>query len=270
MRKSKAGEKRTSCLGMNSCLNRGKILDAGCGYGFISYMLAFSAVQRDITGIDFDEDKNWWPIIVSAKQKRSIFFHSDVTSFQFDYYDCIILSDMLHYPQPDQQDKVIRRSIEHLDPAELFRIREGDKDAGTGNKQYRAYGIFLYKIPGFNKTAETGLSFLSGKIVKAIALEMNMDCHGDHLTLKLHLIRSLYWKAKTKWTKNTISSSLAAAWWSCMRRYSQSRRLQSVRYSKKNKQRRLFADHTYATAGYLIQGYIILAGWGRPEPLPGI
>jgi 1-acyl-sn-glycerol-3-phosphate acyltransferase len=156
---------------------QGKILDAGCGYGFMSYMLAFTAVQRDITGIDFDEDKIEVANHCFSKTEKINFFHADVTSFQFDYYDCIILSDMLHYLQPDQQDKVIRRSIEHLNPGGTLLIREGDKDVQEKHKRTELTEFFSTKFLAFNKTAATGLSFLSGKTVKAIALEMNMDCH---------------------------------------------------------------------------------------------
>ena len=35
----------------------GSILDIGCGYGFMPYMLQFTAPDRHITGIDYDEQK---------------------------------------------------------------------------------------------------------------------------------------------------------------------------------------------------------------------
>jgi 16S rRNA G1207 methylase RsmC len=33
------------------------MLDIGCGYGFMPYMLHFAAPQREFTGVDYDEDK---------------------------------------------------------------------------------------------------------------------------------------------------------------------------------------------------------------------
>ena len=36
---------------------KGRILDIGCGYGFMSYMLQFSAPEREIIGYDYDEEK---------------------------------------------------------------------------------------------------------------------------------------------------------------------------------------------------------------------
>ena len=36
---------------------KGKILDLGCGYGFMSYMLHFTGPERQVTGVDYDEEK---------------------------------------------------------------------------------------------------------------------------------------------------------------------------------------------------------------------
>ncbi len=36
---------------------QGRILDIGCGYGFMSYMLHFAAQEREIIGYDYDEEK---------------------------------------------------------------------------------------------------------------------------------------------------------------------------------------------------------------------
>jgi len=36
---------------------RGNILDLGCGYGFITYMMMFSGEERFLTGVDYDAEK---------------------------------------------------------------------------------------------------------------------------------------------------------------------------------------------------------------------
>jgi 2-polyprenyl-3-methyl-5-hydroxy-6-metoxy-1,4-benzoquinol methylase len=36
---------------------RGRILDIGCGYGFMSYMLQFASQERELLGYDHDEEK---------------------------------------------------------------------------------------------------------------------------------------------------------------------------------------------------------------------
>ena len=36
---------------------KGDIMDIGCGYGFMSYMLHFVAPGRNMLGVDYDADK---------------------------------------------------------------------------------------------------------------------------------------------------------------------------------------------------------------------
>ena len=41
----------------------GKLLDIGCGYGFMSYMLYFTSNKREITGIDYGK---LTPVLIEA------------------------------------------------------------------------------------------------------------------------------------------------------------------------------------------------------------
>ncbi len=153
---------------------KGNILDAGCGYGFMSYMLGFASAQREITGIDFDEEKIEVANHCFSRTEKINFFHADITAFEFENYDAIIISDVLHYLQPDQQQQVMRRAINHLNPGGSLIIRDGDKDVREKHKRTELTEFFSTKFLAFNKTAAGGLSFLSGKTVRAIAADMNM------------------------------------------------------------------------------------------------
>ena len=155
---------------------KGKILDAGCGYGFMSYMLYFSSTQREITGIDYDEDKIITANHCFSKTDKINFIHSDVLSFAFENYDAIILSDMLHYLQPADQKTVIEKSIHQLNPGGIVIIREGDKDSMEKHKRTELTEFFSTKLFSFNKTAAKGLSFLSGKTIGEMAVTNDMEC----------------------------------------------------------------------------------------------
>ena len=156
---------------------QGKILDIGCGYGFMPYMLSFTSSQRQITGIDYDEEKIDTANHCFSKTNNINFVHSDVMGFEFEKYDAIILADMLHYLQEDEQKLVIEKCISNLNPGGRVIIRDGDKDKEALHKKTRLTEFFSTKVLNFNKTRETGLSFLSGNMIRSIAAAKNMSCN---------------------------------------------------------------------------------------------
>lgn len=154
----------------------GKILDAGCGYGFMSYMLHFVSKDRVITGIDYDEEKIETANHCFSKNENINFIYTDVLKFEFENYDAIILSDMLHYLQPNEQKLIIERCIQHLSENGIIIIRDGNKDLEERHKGTKLTEYFSTKLIGFNKTSGKGLSFLSGKTIHEIATLHNMCC----------------------------------------------------------------------------------------------
>jgi 1-acyl-sn-glycerol-3-phosphate acyltransferase len=105
---------------------RGKLLDIGCGYGFLSYMLHFTSSQREITGIDYDEEKIETANRCFSRNEQVNFVCTDATGFNFEKYDGIILSDVLHYLQPVEQTSVIEKCIASLNSGGKIIIREGN------------------------------------------------------------------------------------------------------------------------------------------------
>lgn len=154
---------------------QGRILDIGCGYGFMSYMLSFTSSQREITGIDYDEEKIETANLCFSKTDRVNFVHSDVMGFAFEKYDAIILADILHYLQPEEQKQLVEKCISNLNPGGIVIIRDGDKDKEEQHKRTKLTEFFSTRVLNFNKTKETGLSFLSGKMIRGIAAERKMS-----------------------------------------------------------------------------------------------
>ena len=154
----------------------GKILDIGCGYGFMAYMLSFTSAQRQITGLDYDEDKINTANNCFSKTNNINFVHGDVMVFEFEKYDAIILADMLHYLQPAEQKLVIEKCISNLNTGGSIIIRDGDKDKAAMHKKTKLTEFFSTKVLSFNKTKKTGLNFLSGSMIRNIASENNLAC----------------------------------------------------------------------------------------------
>ena len=154
----------------------GNILDIGCGYGFMAYMLYFAAEKRTITGIDYDEEKIETANHCFSKTADINFIHADVLDFNFEKYDAIILADILHYLHHDKQKQLIEKCIYHLNEGGIVIIRDGDKDAEKNHKKTELTEFFSTRVFKFNKTVGNGLSFLSGKFIKETALLHKMEC----------------------------------------------------------------------------------------------
>ncbi|MEO6722706.1 MAG: 1-acyl-sn-glycerol-3-phosphate acyltransferase [Ferruginibacter sp.] len=154
---------------------QGKLLDIGCGYGFVSYMLHFTSPQRDITGIDYDEEKIKTANHCFDKDDRINFHYANAINFSFEQYDGIVIADMLHYLPPAEQKQLVEKCIEHLNPGGTLVIREGNTELGKRHKGTRITEFFSTKVFGFNKVTEQGLSFISGTLIREIAVEFNVQ-----------------------------------------------------------------------------------------------
>ena len=106
----------------------GRILEAGCGYGFMSYMLQFVSPQREITGIDQDKEKIGTANNCFSRNGGINFEVADVMEYEFEGYDAIILADILHHLQPAQRELVISKCIRQIRPGGTILIRDGKKD----------------------------------------------------------------------------------------------------------------------------------------------
>lgn len=156
---------------------KGRLLDLGCGYGFLCYMLRFASNERDLTGIDYDEEKTEVANHCFSRDGHIRFIHADAAAYDFGKYDGIIISDMLHYLQPGQQKELIEKSIRSLNPEGTLLIRDADKDLEGRHKGTRLTEFFSTRLFGFNKTSGQGLSFLSARLVHETAAAFKMTCY---------------------------------------------------------------------------------------------
>ena len=154
---------------------QGKILDIGCGYGFMTYMLYFTSNQRAITGIDHDEAKIEIASHCFSRTATVNFVYSDILNFTFEKYDAIILADLLHYLQPDEQQQVIEKCIGQLNPNGIIIIRDGDMDAVAKHKRTKLTEFFSTRVFKFNKMGKKGLSYLSGSSIRETARVQKME-----------------------------------------------------------------------------------------------
>jgi 1-acyl-sn-glycerol-3-phosphate acyltransferase len=135
---------------------RGKIIDAGCGYGFLSCVLSLRHSERRITAVDYDAEK----IAVARRCYPSgtglTFVHADLKTYGFEAADCFIFCDVLHYLDRESTEELARKLARKLNPGGVIVIR----DADAGNREFnRVAEFFSTRVVRFNRT-ENELNFL--------------------------------------------------------------------------------------------------------------
>ncbi|PUZ25139.1 glycerol acyltransferase [Chitinophaga parva] len=176
----------------NTLLPRqGEILDIGCGYGFMDYMLYFLSNERRITGIDYDEEKIQVARHGYLRPGHLQFLAADANNFDWKAYDAIILSDVMHYLTPGAQYKLLEQCLKHLRPGGRIILRDGDADLQQRHERTRLTEFFSTKVIGFNKTAQE-LSFFSGTQLRANAGKLGATVetidNGKHLSNLIFII----------------------------------------------------------------------------------
>lgn len=152
---------------------KGQITDIGCGFGPLCYMLSMLSDEREILGIDYDEDK----IAVAQhgwlRSERLRFEHGDALSCTLPESDVFILNDMLHYMSYERQHELLMRCAAQLRPQGMMIVRDGNASDVRKHRLTRFTEWFSTRLLSFNKTTEE-LCFTSGSRMQEIAHECGM------------------------------------------------------------------------------------------------
>jgi 1-acyl-sn-glycerol-3-phosphate acyltransferase len=139
---------------------KGLILDLGCGYGFLAYMLRLIKPERRIIGVDYDEEKIEVANHGVLRDENISFVASDATTYPLSRYDGVVISDVLHYLPLDKQKTLIRNVMESLNPGGVLLIRDADTQVKKTHFVTRWSEIFSTQILRFNKTGVNQLEFV--------------------------------------------------------------------------------------------------------------
>ncbi len=152
---------------------KGLITDIGCGYGFLPYMLGFMSEDRIIIGMDYDENKIAIANNCFSKTKNFSFFAADVTACDLPKSDAFVLSDILHYLPMADQEKVLIKCIENLNPGGMILLRDADSSL-KGRHWGTRYTEFISTNIGFNKT-KNKLEFVSSNFILDVLKKYNLN-----------------------------------------------------------------------------------------------
>lgn len=146
----------------------GQITDLGCGLGPLDYMLAMTAPQRSVLGVDYD----WEKIEIASrgwlKPHNLQFVNANVLDYGIPESDVFILNDMLHYLSYDNQVVLLKRCSALLRSGGCMIVRDGDSSNGEKHKVTQLTEVLSTKVFHFNRM-ETPLCFTSEKQIRAMA-----------------------------------------------------------------------------------------------------
>lgn len=167
------------------------ITDLGCGYGYLDYLLNLVSEERKITAVDYDEQKITIAANCAIKNDSVKFIAANITEYEVEESDVIILKDVLHYLPSKLQDQVIENCINKLSINGMLIIRDGDIELRKGHKNTKITEFFSTNF-GFNK-AEYKLEFISESKIREIATNHKLTFEeigeAKHTSNKLFVLR---------------------------------------------------------------------------------
>ena len=86
----------------------------------------------------------------------------------------IVINDVLHYLNPEQQESTLNNCFEALNPGGKIIVREGNKDMKEKHRGTKLSEFFSVKLMKFNKSNQA-LSFMSGEVIRKQATAHNFE-----------------------------------------------------------------------------------------------
>ena len=127
------------------------VLDLGCGYGIQANWLALGSEKRRILGVDLDENKLAVARRACIDPHRIHFETGNINTWPGQIGNVVLMLDVMHYWQPEQQQQLLLRARALLQPGGLLLIREGIAgETGKHDRQVRFWERFAVAI-GHNK-----------------------------------------------------------------------------------------------------------------------
>ncbi len=156
---------------------QGKIIDIGCGYGFMAYFLAAKSENREILGLDYDHTKIDVANHHYLKTPQISFVAADATYFAYEDADAIVMMDILHYMPAELQISLIKKCIAALKPSGILLIRDGDSSQQKKHQLTQLTEFFSTRVMGFNIKKHGQLQFLSSAFLISALADQKVDIH---------------------------------------------------------------------------------------------
>ena len=174
--------------------DRKRILDVGCGYGYLSFFLHYKNEERVITGIDYDGDKI--EIAENGYNKTGTlrFVSQDIMAFDLGTQDVIFLNDLLHYLSKEKQRILLDRCAAAMAPDGLLFIRDGITDLTNKHQNTQKTEALSTGLFAFNRKTDD-FHFFSSQDIRDFAARYRfgyeMQEHSANTSNVLFVLRKL-------------------------------------------------------------------------------
>jgi 1-acyl-sn-glycerol-3-phosphate acyltransferase len=151
-----------------------RVVDLGCGYGFLVIMLGMISKERKMIGIDYDPEKISVARNVAREMSHIKFNTKDITEGELPPGDVYILNDVLHYMPEEMQLMTLDRCMDALRENGMVILRDADTRLERRTRMTRFTEVQSTRIFRFNK-AQHKLTYLSGQTIEDTVL--GKGCH---------------------------------------------------------------------------------------------
>lgn len=152
---------------------RTRILDVGCGYGYMSFFLHYKNPDRKIVAADYDEEKINIAANAYDKTQNLEFIHADASELAIDKQDVIFLNDILHYLPELKQSTLLQKCSDALNNNGILFIRDGITDLKDRHGLTKTTEFLSTRLFSFNKK-ENDLHFFSSAFIRQFAQQNNL------------------------------------------------------------------------------------------------
>jgi 2-polyprenyl-3-methyl-5-hydroxy-6-metoxy-1,4-benzoquinol methylase len=106
--------------------SRGRILDVGCGYGYLANYLSLMSAERHVIGNDVDPGRIRVAQATRGDRAAVEFLAADARALSGDF-DGVALADMLHHVPYEEQEPLLKDLYAKLRPGGVLVMRETDR-----------------------------------------------------------------------------------------------------------------------------------------------
>ena len=156
---------------------QGTIYDLGCGYGYLTTLLAMQGRHRNVVGVDYDDEKVQVAQTGYYDGGNLSFATGDLMQYAPQPSDCFIIKDVLHYMPIKAQERLLNGCATMLNSGGVIIVRDGMAEEGHEKKDEeqgshavtKLTEFFSITVFGFNK-AEHGVNFPTEQRMKDFAM----------------------------------------------------------------------------------------------------